>query len=128
MLKNVFVLFLASTVLLVVGICHGAEHELKHFRGVVTYHLIPAKVIRVNEIVQNPEPGTSYIGEDGLLIEFEGTLDVMANWSVVNVEYYEYKEPKTIHYTAFGEEYKVSVRYRAQRVVVDGDISQYVEQ
>jgi hypothetical protein len=126
--KKVCMLLAASTVLSIVGTSQGAEPEVKHFRGVVTYHLIPAKVLRVNEIVGDPEPGTSYIGKEGLLVEFEGKLDVMANWSVVDVAYYKYEQPKTIHYKVFGKDYKVTVSYHAQSVIVDGDISRYIKQ
>ena len=128
MLKDVFALLAVTSALLFAEMSQGMEPEVKKLRGVVTYHLIPAKIMRVNEIVKNPEPGTSYIGSDGILIEYEGNLDVMANWSVVDVEFFRYERPKTIRYNLFGEQHEVDVDYHAKSVVVDGDVSQYIEQ
>lgn len=128
MLKKELVFFALIAALLVIGVSHGAEPEVNTFRGVVTYHLIPAKVMRVNEIVEDPEPGTSYIGDEGILVELDGDMDVRANWTVVEIEYYEYEEPKTIEYELFGEEHEVTVNHHAVSVVVDGDILQYIEE
>jgi len=110
----------------VTGIAFGAQDEAKTFRGVVTYHLIPAKVMRVNEIVEDPEPGTSYIGDKSITVTFDDEVDVQANFTVVDVEYHEYDRPRTISYELLGEEYQVTVDYYAESVVVDGDISQYI--
>lgn len=106
----------------------GADPATKTLRGVVTYHLIPAKAMRINEIVSDPEPGTSYIGDEGILVELGGIVDVEANWTVVEVEYCKYREPKTISYELLGEQHELIVDYRALSVIVDGDISDYIEQ
>ncbi len=126
MFKKELVFLAATAALLVFGVSWGAEPN--KFRGVVTYHLIPAKVMRVNEIVKDPEPGTSYIGDEGILVELDSDLDVTANWTVVEVEYYEYEEPKTIQYELFEEEQEVTVNYHAVSVVIDGDLSEYIEE
>lgn len=63
-MKHLAFLVAASAVLMG-SASQGTEPESKYFKGVVTYHLIPAKVIRVNEIVEDPDPGTSYIGDEG---------------------------------------------------------------
>lgn len=55
-------------------------------------------------------------------------MDVMANWTVVNLEYYEYPQPKAIQYKLLQEQHEVTVRYHAVKVDVDGDMSQYVPQ
>jgi len=128
MLKNELVFLAATAALLVIGVSYGAEPEKNTFLGVVTYHLIPAKVMRVNEIVKDPEPGTSYIGDEGILVELDRDIDVRANWTVVEVEYYEYDEPKTIKYELLGEEHEITVNYHAVSVNVDGDISEHVEE
>jgi len=114
--------------MLVIGVSHGAEPEVKNFRGVVTYYLIPAKVMQVKAIVKDPEPGTSHIGDEGIVVEVERNLDVRANWTVVDIEYYEYEEPKTINYKLIDKDRKVTVKYRAESVVIDGDISEYIEE
>lgn len=111
---------------LVAGAGAGAADEVRTFRGVVTYHLIPAKVMRVNEIIEDPEPGTSYIGDKSITVAFDGEVDVQANFTVVDVEYREYDRPRTISYELLGETYQVTVEHHAESVVVDGDISQYV--
>lgn len=104
----------------------GGEPETRTFRGVVTLHLIPAGVMRVNRIVEDPEPGSSYIGDDSILVEIGEDLDVTSNSTVVDVEFREYPEPKVIDYEVFGDAYQVEVEYRALDVQVDGDISQYI--
>lgn len=106
----------------------GGEPETRHFRGVVTLHLIPAKVMRINRIIEDPEPGTSYIGDEGILVELDENVEVRANWTVVDVEYREYPQPREIAYELFGEEHRLTVRYRAVNVELDGDISQHIPQ
>lgn len=128
MLKKELFFLAAAATLLVIGVSYGAEPEANNFRGVVTYHLVPAKVMRVNEIVKNPEPGTSYIGDEGILVKLDRDMDVRANSTVVEVEYYEYDEPKTVQYELLGEEHEITVNYHAVRVVVDGDISEYIQE
>lgn len=113
--------------LLFINMSYGAEPEILKFRGVVTYHLLPAKVMRVNEIVEDPKPGTSYIGDKGILVELDRNIDVRANWTVVDIEYYRYVEPKTITYELFGEVHKITVNYHAESVNIAGDISEYIE-
>lgn len=128
MIRNELVFFAATAALLVSGVSYAAEPETDNFRGVVTYHLVPAKVMRVNKIVKDPEPGTSYIGDEGILVELDRDIDVRANWSVVELEYYEYEEPKTIHYELFEEEHEITVNYHALKVVTDGNLSEYIEE
>lgn len=96
------------------------------FTGVVTFQLLPAKVLRINEIVADPEPGTSYIGDAAVLVEVEENPEVMANWTVVTAKYLEYTEPKTIRYEILNEQYEVSVKYYAISVEVTGDLSEYI--
>ena len=96
------------------------------YSGVVTLQLLPAKVMKINEIVEKPEPGTSYIGDTGILVEVEENLEVMANWTVVTVKYLEYEEPKTISYEILSEEHEITVNYYAVSVEVTGDLSEYI--
>lgn len=128
MLKKELVLLAAAAALLVVNVSYGEEPGESSFRGVVTYYLIPAKVMRVNEFVKDPEPGASYIGDEGILVQLDEDVDVRANWTVVEVEYYEYEEPKTVQYELLGDEHEITVKYHAVSVVVDGDISEYMEE
>ena len=96
------------------------------YSGVVTFQLLPAKVMKINEIVENPKPGTSYIGDTGILLEVEENPDVMANWTVVTVKYLEYEKPKTIRYEILSEEHEITVNYHAVSVEVTGDLSEYI--
>ncbi len=106
----------------------SAQTSIQEFSGVVTFHLIPAKVIKINKIIENPEPGTSYIGEEGILVEVEENLNVMANWTVVNIRYFKYHEPKTIKYEIFSENHKLTVNYHAVSVEIAGDLSIYIKE
>jgi hypothetical protein len=108
--------------------CHafGEEIKLQEYRGVVTLILYPAKVMKVNRIIENPEPGTSYIGEEGILVELDGNPDVMANWTVVHLKYYKYQTPKVIEYEIFSELRQITVNYHAVEVELDGDLSAYI--
>ena len=98
------------------------------FTGVVTLQLLPAKVIRVNQLIEDPEPGTSYIGDTSILLEVEENPEVMTNWSVVTVKYREYEEPKIIRYEILAEEHEISVKYHAVSVEVTGDLSEYISE
>lgn len=98
------------------------------YSGVVTFQLLPAKVLKINGIVENPEPGTSYIGDTGILLEVEENPKVMANWTVVTVKYLEYEEPKTIRYEILSEEHEITVKYRAVSVEVTGDLSDHISE
>ena len=102
--------------------------NLQEYRGVVTLHLLPAKVMKVNGIVESPEPGTSNIGDEGILFEVDESPEVMANWTVVNIKYYRYQEPKVIKYEILGEKNEITVNYHAVSVVIDGDMSKYVQE
>jgi hypothetical protein len=106
---------------------HSEEIKLEDYRGVVTFHLIPAKVMKINRIIENPKPGSSYIGDEGILVEIDENLSVMANWSVVNIKYYKYPDPKIIRYSILSEQRKISVHYRAVSVEIDGDLSTYIQ-
>lgn len=128
MVKKHLAFLVATTAVLLGTVSHGAEPDSKYFKGVVTYHLIPANVMRVNEIVEDPEPGTSYIGNKGILLEIDRDIDLRANWTVVEVEYHEYQEPKTIQYEMLSEKHEITVKFHALSVAVDGDISEYIEE
>jgi hypothetical protein len=112
---------------LAAGGCGNPGVPVREFTGVVTFHLVPARVLRVNRIEDHPEPGTSYIGDEGLLVEVEENPDVTANWTVVSIEYVKYDERKTIAYDIMSERHEISVDYRAVRVEVAGDLSDYIE-
>ncbi len=107
---------------------YAEEKDTKEFRGVVTLLNIPAKVIQVNSIIENPKPGTSYIGEEGIVAEIDEIPGIMANWTIVKVRYYEYPELKIIKYKILSEEYETTVKYHAISVVVVGDLSSYIKQ
>ncbi|PLY01526.1 MAG: hypothetical protein C0624_10255, partial [Desulfuromonas sp.] len=92
-----------------------------------TAHLLPAKVMQVNEIIENPEPGTSPIGEKGILVELDENPEVMANWTVVTLEYYKYPTPKVITYEVLSTQKQITVNYHAVAVKLDGDLSTYIQ-
>jgi hypothetical protein len=105
----------------------SAQTNIEEFSGVVTLHLIPAKVMKINEIVENPEPGTSYIGKQGILVEVEENPTVLANWTVVDIRYFRYPEPKTIEYEILSEKHELSVNYHAVNIEITGDLSSYMK-
>lgn len=127
MKRMVCILSMASVLMLV---CSASSEEIKQgeYRGVVTYQLLPAKVIKINNIIENPKPGNSYIGKKGILVEVDENPNVMANWSVVNIKYFKYPEPKIIKYEIFSEQKELTVNYHAVSVVLDGDLSAYIKQ
>ena len=104
------------------------ETKIEEYRGVVTFHLFPAKVMKVNQIIENPKPGTSYIGEEGILVELDENPNVMANWTVVNIKYYKYPTPKVIKYEILSEQQQIIVNYHVVTVEIDGDLSAYIPQ
>ena len=93
----------------------------------VTLHLLQAKVMQVNELVENPEPGRSHIGSDGILVDLDENPDVRANWSIVTIRYYQYEEPKPVRFSISGEEDLVTVNYHAVDVKIEGNLSRYIE-
>ena len=101
------------------------EFKFIEFRGVITLHNIPAKIIKVNEIDPNPLAGKSIISENSLLIEFDKDLQIMSNWSIVKFKYKKYDEPKIIKYELFGEEKEITIKYQAVDIKLDGDLSQF---
>lgn len=109
------------------GVSAHQDGSVEEFSGVVTFHLIPAKVIRVNRIVEDPAPGTSYIGDESILVEVEADLELLANWTVVDVKYFRYDRPKTIEYEVLSEPNEITVEYHAVDVVISGDLSQYID-
>lgn len=122
---------LAISIILVLFFSFSAncnETDLKEFHGVVTAHLLPAKVMKVNKIIENPKPGTSYIGEESILVELNENPEVMANWTVVKIKYYKYSEPKIIKYKIFSESKQITVNYHAVSVELDGDLSSYIKE
>jgi len=106
--------------------CEEPMH-LEDYTGVVTFHLIPAKVIKINKIIENPEPGTSNISDEGILFDLEENPNVMANWTVLKIKYFQYHQPKTIKYKILSEEHEIMVNYHAVSVTVAGDLSKYLE-
>jgi hypothetical protein len=81
-------------ILISVGCAGGQELKIEAYRGVVTAQLLPAKVLQVNKIIEDPAPGNSYIAKEGILVEVDENPTVMANWTVVKVKYYQYPGPK----------------------------------
>lgn len=119
----------AAAVALTLGsTAYGGDAGTRTFRGVVTYYLIPAKVMRVNRIVTNPEPGSSYIGDDSILVAMDENMDVRANWTVVDVEYRQYPEPRVIEYELFSEKHRIEVKYQSVQIDIKGNISEYIPQ
>ena len=123
----IWILSVAS-VLMIVSIAGSEEIKQEEYRGVVTYQLFPARVIKINNIVENPKPGDSYIGKKGILVEVDENPNVMANWSVVKIKYFKYPEPKIIKYEIFSEQKELTVNYHAVSVELDGDLSAYIKQ
>ncbi|MCP4259219.1 MAG: hypothetical protein GY774_17180 [Planctomycetes bacterium] len=90
--------------------------------------MLPAKVMKVNKIIENPKPGTSYISDEGILVEVKENPNVIANWTVVDIKYYRYQKPKVIKYEILTEQKEITVNYHAVSIVIDGDISQYTQE
>lgn len=82
--------------------------------------------MKVNKIIENPKPGTSYIGDEGILVELDENPTVMANWTVVNIKYYKYPTPKTIMYEVLSDHKEIMVNYHAVMIDIDGDLSAYI--
>jgi hypothetical protein len=107
---------------------YGEDKEIEEFEGVVTLLNIPAKLIQINKIIENPKPGTSYIADEGIIVEIDEIPEIMANWTVVNVKYYQYLKPKVITYKLFSEESKVTVEYHSVSIDIIGDLSSYIKE
>ena len=73
-----FVFITSFIALFLITNSFGEERNYKYYKGVVTFHLIGAKVIRVNRIIENPKPGTSYIGDNGILVELDENIEIVA--------------------------------------------------
>jgi hypothetical protein len=114
--------------LLTAAISCRDQKNLQEYRGVITLHLLPAKIMKVNRIIKDPKPGTSNISDEGILVEVDENPDVIANWTVVDIKYYKYQKPKVIKYEILGEKSEITVNYHAVRVVIDGDMSKYVQE
>ena len=127
MIKKVIFITSCLISLLVMNSCKE-QTNIREYKGVVTLHIIPAKVIRVNEIIENPKPGTSYIGDEGILVEIDENIEMMANWTIVKIEYYQYPKPKIIKYKILSDEAEITVKYRAVKLEVVGDLSSYIKQ
>ena len=91
------------------------EMKPVNFRGVATGQILPASVLKINKIIENPGPGTSYIGEDSILVDVDVNPEVIANWTVVNVTYIQYHEPKTITYETLSERQAITVKSCGER-------------
>ncbi len=126
MLKKICIFTIVCVFLPTVAFCTEEMH-LDEYKGVVTFHLIPAKVIKINKIIENPKPGTSYISDDGILVDVEENPNVMANWTVVEIKYFKYHEPKIIKYNILSEQYEITVNHHAVSVAITGDLSRYIE-
>ena len=126
-MKRQIYIFALIIFFLVVEANAREEMLIQEFTGVVTYHLIPAKVIKINKIIENPKPGTSYIGEEAILVEVEGSPNVMANWTVVRIKYFRYHKPKTIKYEILSEQHEITVNYHTVSVDITGDLSSYIK-
>ncbi len=127
MKKQIFLVTIAC-LFLSVSASRSEEMQIEEYSGVATFHLIPAKVIKINKIIENPEPGTSYISDEGILVEIEDSPNVMANWTVLDVKYFKYHEPKTIRYEMLSEQHEITVNYHAVSVVITGDLSKYIKE
>ena len=127
-MKKLIHLFTLALFLLAVNASAPAEMDLHQFTGVVTLHLIPAKVIKINKIIESPDPGTSFIEEESILVEVKDNPDILANYTVVRTKYFEYHEPKTIKYEILSEQYAITVKYHAERFEIVGDLSQYIKE
>jgi hypothetical protein len=114
--------------LMLVTPCQSEDDTLRAYEGVVTAHIIPAKVIQVNRIIEKPKPGTSYIGDEKVLVEIDENVEIMANWTVVRLKYCQYPEPKIISYEILSEKVEITVKYRAVDLEVVGDMSAYIKQ
>ena len=122
-------IFTFNFIIIFILVCDaiGEESKLLEYKGVVTFHLFPAKVMKVNTIVENPKPGSSYIGEESILFELDHNPNVMANWSVVNIKYYKYPTPKIVKYEILSEQKQITVNYHAVEIKVEGDLSAYLQ-
>ena len=127
-MKKLIYIFTLTFLFLVFEANAREEMLIQEFSGVVTFHLIPAKVIRINKIIEDPEPGTSYIGEEAILVEVEENPNVMANWTVVSIKYLRYHKPKTIKYEILSEQHEITINYHAVSVDIKGDLSSYIKE
>jgi hypothetical protein len=126
-MKTKIYLYAISLLILAVRPALCEEMKLEEYRGVVTFQLLPAKVLKINKIIEHPKPGTSYIGEEGILVEVADNPEVMANWTVVDIKYFKYHEPKIIKYEILSMQKEITVKYHAVSIVIDGDLSKYIE-
>jgi len=115
------------SILLTNSVAWSAERGTIEFTGVMTVQLLPAKIIRINENKEDPDPGTSYIGDVSIL-EVKENPEVISNWSIVTINYLDYEKPKIIKYDILSEQYEITVRHRAISLEVIGDLSEYVSQ
>jgi hypothetical protein len=127
-MKNKIYLLAIACIFLSVVCSHSEAGKYEEFRGVVTFQLLPAKVLKINKIIENPKAGTSYIGDEGILVRVDENPNVMANWTVVEIKYYNYPEPKVIKYEIFSEQKEIVVNFHAVSVEVDGDLSKYINE
>jgi len=127
-MKKQIIMVTIACLFLSVSASRSEEMQIEEYSGVATFHLIPAKVIKINKIIENPEPGASYISDEGILVEIEDSLNVMANWTVLDIKYFKYHEPKTIRYEILSEQHEITVNYHAVSVVITGDLSNYIKE
>ncbi len=127
-MKKRLLLIVIACIFLTAFISCSEERDIQEYRGVVTFHLLPAKVMKVNRIIEDPKPGTSHISDEGILVEVSENPSIVANWTVVDIRYYKYQKPKVIEYEILAEHKKVTVNYHAVSIVIDGDISQYTQE
>ena len=106
--------------------CSSDQNDKKVYEGVVTMTNIPAKVIQINELIEDPEPGKSYIGEKKMIFEVDEMPEVVTNWTILKVEYIKYPQPKTIKYTILSNEQELKVENKVVSLSIVGDLSTYI--
>lgn len=117
---------LCITLITVISGCNAKQEDTKIYEGVVTATIIPAKVIQINELIKNPAPGKSYIGSNKIICEVDKMPKVMANWTIVKVQYIKYPKPKKITYKLLSEEKEIEVQNKVLSLTITGDLSKYI--
>ena len=123
-------IFLFSLLTIFLGAVSAIPEERKflEYEGVVTLHLIPVKVVKINKIIEDSKPATSYIGDKGIMVRLEDNPNVMANWTVVKIKCFKYPAPETIDYEVLSEKIHIAVNYHAVEVEIKGYLSAYTQQ
>ena len=101
---------LCITLITVISGCNAKQEDTKIYEGVVTATIIPAKVIQINELIKNPAPGKSYIGSNKIICEVDKMPKVMANWTIVKVQYIKYPKQKKSHTNCYQKKKKLKCK------------------